>query len=128
MMYIISKTEDDVEFLPDITDTPIWADYDTFQCNHSVKCIAMLYSAISKRENYYQFNTPSAFGDPQYKYYCGVVDGILQASGMEEIICDNIIIIKKNNTKKLIIDKMKRTQSYINHIKDNNNVLQSVLG
>lgn len=127
-MYTITKIEDSVELLPDITNTSIWVDYDETECSELTKCIAMLYTAIAQRENYYQLNTPTAFGNPQYNYYCGVVNGILQARGMEEITSDGVIIIKKNNRKKLIIDKIKRPESYFDSVKDNNDTLRNLFG
>ena len=84
------------------------------------------YSAILKRENYFQFNSPTAFGNPQFNYYSGIVAGILQASGYEEFVVDNQIIIKKGNRKVLIIDKVKRSQHYYDSCKEINEVLQGL--
>ena len=99
-MYRIEKImSGDTELLPDIVDTSIWKDYDEVNCSKSKRIIAALYKAIEQRENYYQLNSPTAFGDPQYRYYCGLVVGILQGSEMEEISNDNLIVIKRNNEK-----------------------------
>lgn len=118
-MYRIKKIIlDDIESLPDIVDTPIWKDYNEVSCNKNVRVIAALYKAIERRENYYQLNSPTAFGDPQYKYYCGLVNGILQGSEMEEISDDNLIVIKRSNKKILVIDKIKRSQAYYDFVKE----------
>lgn len=82
-MYKIEKIIlDGLELLPDITYTHIWNDYDftdANKCSKRVRLAAILYDAISKRENYYQINSPTMFGNPEYRYLCGLVNGILQA-------------------------------------------------
>ena len=126
-MYRIEKIIlDDLELLPDIVDTPIWKDYNEVNCSKNVRVIAALYNAIKQRENYYQLNSPTAFGDPQYRYYCGLVDGILQGSEMEEIRNDNFIVIKRNNKKILVIDKIKRSQVYYDSVKEINDTLREL--
>lgn len=126
-MYIIHKNiDDDLETLPDITETPIWKEYDDMQCSKNVKLLANLYMAIQKRENYYQLNTPTAYGDPQYMYHCGMVIGILQASDMEEIAENNCIIIKKNNRRVLIIEKVKRAKAYYECKKEISELMKSL--
>lgn len=122
-MYRIEKTmSNDIELLPDIADTSLIQDFEAAgYSTHNRKTktlIALLYHAISQRENYYQTYTPTAYGDPQYKYYCGLVIGILQASGMCEVTEDEYIVIKKNNRRLLIIDKIKRPQSYYDACKE----------
>lgn len=65
----------DTELLPDIVDTPIWNEHDIFnnsKVSKRVQLLAALYKAIEQRENYYQLISPTTFGDPQYRYYCGV--------------------------------------------------------
>jgi len=122
-MYRVEKIlSGDLELLPDLVDTPIWADYDEFSCKRSVKTVACLYSAIEKRENYYQFNTPSAFGDSMYSYYCGVVQGILLASEMEEDNKDDQIVIRKGKKRILVIDKVKRPGGYYESVRENSEV------
>lgn len=126
-MYRVKKIiVDNIELLPDIIDTSIWKDYDEVNCNKNVRKIAALYNAIQKRENFYQLNSPTAFGDPQYKYYCGLVVGILQGTEMEEIKEDDKIIIKKNKNKLLIIDKIIRTQGYYDSVKELNNIMHEL--
>lgn len=130
MIYEVKKLvdSDESELLPDITDTIIWCDYDEGFCSKSVSAVALLYEAISKRENYYQLNTPTAYGNPQYSNYCGIVTGLLKAYEMEEIEIDNKIIISKKNRKKLVIDKIKRSQTYIDCVKDINNTMRNLFG
>lgn len=128
-MYRISKIiAYEVELLPDIVETDIWKDFNDGCCSKRTEFIVFLYSAISQRENYFQLNSPTAFGNPDYNYYCGVVAGILQASGYEEVRDDNQIVIKKGSRKVLIIDKVKRPQSYYNNCKENKEMLEGFVG
>lgn len=126
-MYKVEKImSGDTELLPDIVDTPIWKDYDEANCSKNVRVIAALYKAIEQRENYYQLNSPTAFGDPQYRYYFGLVVGILQGSEMEEVSIDNLIVIKRNNKRILVIDKIKRSQEYYDSVKEINDTLHEL--
>ena len=90
------KSEENL--LPDITDTEIFKDYENNQSDY-MRCIYFLYIALSKRENYYQLYSPTAFGNTEYARLDGFVCGILQATGWEEIQDESYIIIKRNNTK-----------------------------
>lgn len=126
-MYKISKiTIDKTELLPDIVDTSIWGDYDDSNCSSKIKVIATLYDALSKRENYFQLNKPTAFGNPDMAYYRGLVAGILRGAGMEEVIEDEQIIIKKGNRKVLVVDKVNRPHSYYDAKRENNNLLKEL--
>ena len=59
-----------------------------------MRCLYWLYLALSKRENYYELNSPTAFGDPEYARYVGMVTGILMVTGWEEVATEDQIIIK----------------------------------
>ena len=128
-MYKVEKIiSGSLELLPDIVDTPIWEDFDVFnnKCTKTVRLVGGLYKAIEQRENYYQLNSPTAFGDPQYRYYCGLVSGILQGAELEEVNEDEKIIIKRNNRKILIVDKIKHSQAYYDSVKENSNTLREL--
>lgn len=87
MKYYVQKIVDgEVELLPDITATPIFKDWEDVYAPKSVKVIAALYQAVEKRENYFQFHTPTAFGNPDHAMMQGVVIGIEQAEEIEERI------------------------------------------
>ena len=45
---------------------------------------------------------------------------------MEEISNDNLIVIKRNNKKILVIDKIKRSQAYCDSIKEINETLREL--
>lgn len=126
-MYRINKIiYNGIEVLPDMTNTVIWPEFDKSDCSSRVKLIALLYDAISKRENYFQFNTPTAFGNPEYVKHCGIVAGMLLASGMTETTENNCITIKKGNRKVLVVDKIKRSRGYHDAVKENNKTLKEL--
>ena len=129
-MYIVEKIiSEGLELLPNIVDTSIWKDLDEFnndRCSKTVRLVSMLYRAIEQRENYYQLNTPTAFGDPQYTLRCGVVIGILQGSELEEVVENEKIVIKRNNRKILIVDKVKRPQAYYDTVRENRETLRAL--
>lgn len=129
-MYRIEKVmSGDTELLPDIVDTPIWNEHDIFnnsKISKRIQLLAALYKAIEQRENYYQLNSPTAFGNPQYRYYCGVVVGFLQGMELEEIVENEKIVIKGNNRKIMVIDKVNRPKSYHDSLKEINDTLNEL--
>ena len=129
-MYRIEKVmSGDTELLPDIVDTPIWNEHDIFnnsKVSKRIQLLAALYKAIEQRENYYQLNSPTTFGDPQYRYYCGVVVGFLQGMELEEIVENEKIVIKGNNRKIMVIDKVNRPKSYHDSLKEINDTLNEL--
>lgn len=107
----------------------IWNEHDIFnnaKISKRIQLLAALYKAIEQRENYYQLNSPTAFGDPQYRYYCGVVVGFLQGMELEEIVENEKIVIKGNNRKIMVIDKVNRPKSYHNFLKEINDTLNEL--
>lgn len=127
-MYKVSSVcYGNLEVLPDIVNTTIWNDYNVINCSQRIRNIANLYKALVERENYFQFNTPTAFGNPQYNYHCGVVNGILIGCGFEEVVKDGKIYIYKNSKPILVVDKIKRSNDYYSCVVDNNQVLRDLL-
>lgn len=120
--YIIHATDN---ILPDITLTPIFADYEENPSDF-MRCIYCLYLALSKRENYYQFNSPTAFGDTEYARYAGIVCGILQTTGWEESKTKDGIIVKNGNEENLIIDRIKKPESYHEEQREIAEMLQNI--
>lgn len=119
------KSEENL--LPDITDTEIFKDYENNQSDY-MRCIYFLYIALSKRENYYQLYSPTAFGNTEYARLDGFVCGILQATGWEEIQDESsIIIIKRNNRKILILQKLSKPQSYYEDKKEIAKILNKIM-
>ena len=115
-MWIIKKKMcGDIEILPDLVDTPLWEKICIEYCSNPTKRdrqIAGLYRAIADRENYFQENTPTAFGNPEYNLYMGIVRGYMQALELEETIENGQIVIRENGKKILIIDKVKKPIGY----------------
>lgn len=132
MVWRIEKVNSDgIDYLPDVLDTPLWDFINPDQSGPPSKHgrqIALLYDAICKRENHYQENTPPAFGDPEYRYYEGVVHGILLAMHAEESLTDEKIVIRsaQSGRKILVVDKVKRPQSYYDSVKDNRETLRAI--
>lgn len=118
------KSEENL--LPDITDTEIFKDYENNQSDY-MRCIYFLYIALSKRENYYQLYSPTAFGNTEYVRLDGFVCGILQATGWEEIQDESYIIIKRNNRKILILQKLSKPQSYYEDKKEIAKILNEIM-
>ena len=118
------KSEENL--LPDITDTEIFKDYENNQSDY-MRCIYFLYIALSKRENYYQLYSPTAFGNTEYARLDGLVCGILQATGWEEIQDESYIIIKRNNRKILILQKLSKPQSYYEDKKEIAKILNEIM-
>ena len=118
------KSEENL--LPDITDTEVFKDYENNQSDY-MRCIYFLYIALSKRENYYQLYSPTAFGNTEYARLDGFVCGILQATGWEEIQDESYIIIKRNNRKILILQKLSKPQSYYEDKKEIAKILNEIM-
>lgn len=118
------KSEENL--LPDITDTEIFKDYENNQSDY-MRCIYFLYIALSKRENYYQLYSPTAFGNTEYARLDSFVCGILQATGWEEIQDESYIIIKRNNRKILILQKLSKPQSYYEDKKEIAKILNEIM-
>lgn len=118
------KSEENL--LPDITDTEIFKDYENNQSDY-MRCIYFLYIALSKRENYYQLYSPTAFGNTEYARLDGFVCGIFQATGWEEIQDESYIIIKRNNRKILILQKLSKPQSYYEDKKEIAKILNEIM-
>ena len=126
MAYIVHKIVDDGnEWLPDITETPIWVDFENADAPKPVRLAAVLYMAVEKRENYFQNNTPTAFGNPEYNYACGVVHGILQAAEIEEREDGGKLVFYKGNRTILVVDKPKLPESFHNARRENAKTLRA---
>ena len=129
MGYYIQKSSDGaVELLPDIVDTPIWKDYDVINCPKVVRVIAFLYEAVQKRENYYQENSPTAFGDVKYEFQVGKVLGILQAEDISEATENGCIVFRRNGNVLLRVDKVNKPRSYYEDMTDIRKTLKEVFG
>lgn len=127
MAYIVHKDQSDtVERLPYIAETPIWQDFDCATPSKPTVLAALLYSAVADRENYFQDNTPTPFGNPKYAYLSGLVNGIKMAAGIEEETADGRLIFRKGKRKVLEVDKVRRPAFYYEAVKDNAETLRAI--
>jgi hypothetical protein len=124
-MYWVHKVSnsDTIELLPDIVDTPIWPDLDVLKAPKVVKLVGCLYDAVQKRENYYQENTPCAFGDPRFEFYAGIVHGILLAGEISEENKGNYIDFRRCCKTILRVDKVQKPKAYYETVKENKELM-----
>ena len=123
MPWIIKKVMcGDIEMLPPLVNTLLWRTVSPEYCLHPSKRarqIAGLYDALQKRENYFQENSPTAFGNPEFSFLDGVVNGYLRALEFEETVENGRIIIGKYGGRAtLIVDKIKKPKGYYQDFKD----------
>lgn len=89
--------------------------------------ILAVYTAVHKMYNYYQINTPTAFGNPEYDYLRGYLVGLL--CGLQYDIeekDDKVIITNKHNKKLLIVEIPIKKNRYFEEIKDINKTLRNL--
>ena len=125
MIYRVHKIQepDSVELLPYITDTDIWQDIDIPKPSKEARLIGCLYDAVQGRENYYQENTPCAFGDPKFEYLVGKVQGILQAGEIVEERKGDYIEFRRGGRVILRVDKVEKPKSYYETTKENKELM-----
>lgn len=116
-----------IEYLPDLTETPIWRDYDVYNPPRSVRLVAALYRAVAERENYYQTNSPTAFGDPEYKMAYGIAHGIMIAGEIEDVERDGKLFFYKGKKVILVVDKIKRRKGYYEEKREIQETLAAIL-
>lgn len=78
--------------------------------------------------NYYQENSPDAFGNAPYARLDGYMNGYLCGSKMEIEKGEDLWVIRKGKRKILAIEVPKKPQSYYDNLKDNAKTIRSVFG
>ena len=127
MKYYIQKIySGELELLPDVVDTPIWEDFDEVCAPQRVKLVGALYQAIAERDNYFQFNTPTAFDNPDYSRIDGIAIGIKRAAEIEEYVEDDKRIFKRRGRIILIVDKIHKHRSYYEAVRENREALRAM--
>lgn len=111
MYYVKKRIEDGIEFLPCQCEE-LTHDFESNVDNTRLKILFLLYDYICKRENYFQFNTPTAYGNPEFDRISGIVTGILIGSNFIEEIENGKIVIKSGNRKIIVIEKPEKTRYY----------------
>ncbi len=132
-MIVVKKVVlDGIEYLPDIVNTDFFELWEQSQYNgkgsKELDIVAGLYKALSARENYYQDNTPTAFGNPEYSLLVGTVNGFIQGAGLDMDEDDEHFIIKKGKRKILVVDKIKRNPGYFEAKRETMKALNDILG
>lgn len=116
MIEIKAENIDGIEYLPDpsiLIDTDITMTKGVQLRNFNV------YKAIQEVENYYQVNTPTPFGDPDYRQKQGFMLGLLTAYGLNIDYIEDIIEVSTiKGTKIMRIQKPLKPDSYYDDIKD----------
>lgn len=110
--YIPKVTIDGIDYLPDIGETELCQYLEMGRPTKSIELVIKLYMAVADRENYYQNNDPTAFGNPEYSVRSGIVTGIGIAANISEKTRDGRIVFRKGNRIILEVDKVSKPESY----------------
>lgn len=113
------------EYLPDFTETELWAGKDICNLTKREGQLVMLYNSIVKAENYWYNNTPTAFGNPDYSMYVGTVNGMIAGLGWDYQDKDGWIVIKTGKRTIMKIQKPKKTKAYLDAVRDNCEILKT---
>jgi hypothetical protein len=118
-MIEIKCKKDDLgdEILPDYTETKLCVN--DFNTTKRQEKMIMLYNAIARMENYWYFNTPTAFGNPEYSMYNGFVKGMICGLGWDFKETDDEIFISTGKTLLMKIQKPKKPDAYLITQKEN---------
>lgn len=88
----------------------------------------MLAKPICEVLNYFQENSPDAFGNAPYARLEGYMYGYIHGAKMDLEREKNYWTVKKGNRKILVIEVPKKPQSYYDDLKDNAKTRQRVFG
>lgn len=130
-MYRVKKEViDGIEYLPDIVQTELWTPFERSvyypKGSKEIRLVAGLYKLLALRENYFQDNTPTAFGNPEYNSHCGAVSGFLQGSEMTMEEGKEQYVIKRGKKTVLVVDRIKRNPAYFEAERENKEVLRDL--
>lgn len=78
--------------------------------------------------NYFQENSPDAFGNAPYARLEGYMYGYIHGSKMELERGEDLWIVRKGKRKILAVEVPKKPQSYYDDLKDNAETRRSVFG
>lgn len=78
--------------------------------------------------NYFQTNSPDAFGNAQYSRLEGYMFGYIHGSKMELEQGEDLWIVRKGKRKILVVEVPKKPQSYYDDLKDVAKTLRDVFG
>lgn len=78
--------------------------------------------------NYFQENSPDAFGNAPYKQLYGYMQGYIHGSKMELEQEEDLWVVRKGKRKILAIEVPKKPQSYYDDLKDISQTVKNVFG
>ena len=126
MAYIVHKFVDgEVEYLPNVAETEFFSEVE-MESSRSLRLLCALYKAVEERENYYQVNTPTAFGDPEYKLAYGIAHGIMIGAEIEERERDGKLFYYKGKKLILVVEKPKLHRSHYEALAENAKLLEAI--
>jgi hypothetical protein len=115
------------EYLPDWTETELYSEEcDCGNISKRQEHMIMLYNSIVKAENYWYCNTPTAFGNPEYSMYAGIVRGMICGLDWDYQEINQQIIIKSGKRTIMVIQKPKKSQAYFTAAKSNSEIMQEL--
>lgn len=126
MFEIKCDKTDGIDWLPFVEDTPLYEDITEFSMPKSREVLICIYNALQKSENYFQTETPTAFGNPEYSRFDGFAKGYIAGAGFEYDEVDGYIIISKGCRKYLKIEKPRRTEAYKDALRENRKTLSEL--
>lgn len=124
--YIPKVTIDGIDHLPDIGETELCQYLEMGKPTKSIELAIKLYMAVADRENYYQNNDPTAFGNPDYSVKSGIVTGIGIAANISEEARDGRIVFRKGNRIILEVDKVSKPESYYEANREIRDIIDSL--
>lgn len=78
--------------------------------------------------NYYQENSPDAFGNAPYQRLRGYMSGYFHGSKMELEEGEDLWIVRRGKRKILGVEVPKKPQSYYDDLRDNAETIRNVFG
>ena len=114
------------EFLPYFADTILFSEANAFDMTKRQEQIIMLYDAITKEQNYWYLNKPTAFGNPDYSMYQGIVRGMIAGMGFDYQEKDGWLIIKSGKRTIMKVQKPKKSKAYWDAKRDSAEVLREL--
>lgn len=118
--YLKKRIEDDLEYLEptDLIDEINDPDFKYLNIGKPI-CDVL---------NYYQFNTPDAFGNAPYQRLDGFMQGYLLGAGYTLEKSKDLWTVRKGTRRVLVIEVPKRPDDYYEAVKDNISTRRAVFG
>lgn len=118
-----------VECLPLLEETELFHEWCDVKEGSLAWKLMVVYQALENVENYYQFNSPTAFGNPDHRYQEGILIGLLQ--GFNWTMADGKdgwINIYAGRKQVLRVQRPKKPASYKEELEDLKKTMRAVFG